>query len=235
MAVKTVVIRSGSEISPAEMKLLEAYNQLRTDYVLQEKWPIHASGIDIDTYDVAANSLYVIAYVKERVVAGMRATKVSSIFGSMSFGMWQFAVERESFDKQLEVHHDLLASFKPGEMWDITRLIAETSVMGRHDTQAKAYSKVGLLKVMSASVASASSSPVSVWVFTTTQRMLRFMQKSNIKVHVLASAKISETDAAESVFCVVFPQEVFTELKRLDPVTHTIAARVINEHGGLVR
>lgn len=231
--VKTKIFQSGDAISPEDLQLLEAYNQLRTDYVLQEKWPIHASGVDLDTYDVAANSLYIIAHVKDRVVAGMRATKVSSLFGSLSYSMWQFAVDRELFDKQLESHSRILSSFVPGEMWDITRLIAETSVVGQHDTQSKAYSRVGLLKVMSASVVGATHSNKSVWIFTTTLRMLKFMQKNHITVHVLASARISENDENDSVFCVVYPREIIAELRKLDPLTHRLATSVIKEHGGI--
>lgn len=233
IAVKTTVLRSGDDITSQDMRLLEAYNQLRTDYVVQESWPIHASGVDIDTYDVATSSTYVVAHVKDRVVAGLRATRVSSLFGSLSYSMWQFAIEREEFDSQLDEHMDLLDSLKGKEIWDITRLVAETSVLGNHSRLAKSYSKVGLLKAMAATVVAASNEQSTVWIFTTTDRMLRFMDKSNIKVHVLATAKISETDLAPTAFCLAYPRDIFSQLRKIDPITHSIAKQVIDYHGGL--
>ena len=87
--IKTTIVRPWLTATPHQLRLLEAFTQLRTDYVRQENWSLYKSGVDIDTYDVAAQSNYVVAYQNDAVYAGMRITKVSSLLGSLSYDMWQ--------------------------------------------------------------------------------------------------------------------------------------------------
>lgn len=228
--VKTISISSHGDATDQQLLLLQQYNQLRTEYVLQEKWPIHASGIDLDIYDVASHNHYVIAYVKNRVVAGMRLTRVSSVVGSLSYSMWQFAEEREKFEAQLAERHEYIKNLPTSNLWDVTRLVSESSILGEHSKLTRAHSKVGLFKAMAQGINVVSKNDEAIWMFTIAEKMLHFMQRNDIRVDVLAQARISTQDAGESYFCVVKPQEVLEVIAKKRPMLYLVV-RSITKRG----
>lgn len=225
--VKTVSITSHGNATEQQLLLLQQYNQLRTDYVLQEKWPIHASGIDLDIYDVASHNHYVIGHVKNRVVAGMRLTRVSSIVGSLSYSMWQFAEEREEFEARLALKHDYISRLDSSNLWDVTRLVSEASIIGEHSRLTRAHSKVGLFKVMAQGIKVVAKNEKPIWVFTVAEKMLHFMQRNDINVEILAHARISQEDVGESYFCIVRPLEVLELIAKKRPMLYLVVRRSV--------
>lgn len=223
--VKTIAIASHSDATSQQIQLLEQYSQLRTDYVLQEKWPIHGSGIDLDIYDVASNNQYVIAYVKNRVVAGMRLTRVSSIVGSLSYSMWQFAEGREEFERQLAAQKESIHNVDPTNLWDVTRLISEASIIGEHSPLIRAHSKVGIFKAMAKAIKVTAKNEQTTWVFTVAEKMLHFMQKNSIEVEILASGKISKDDPSNSYLCITRPVRVLNSIAKTKPMLYLVVRR----------
>jgi N-acyl-L-homoserine lactone synthetase len=228
--IKTTIVRPWLATTPHQLRLLEAFTQLRTDYVRQENWPLHKSGVDIDTYDVAAQSHYVLAYQDDMVYAGMRITKVSSLLGSLSYDMWQYAIDKEKFEDLFIQNKELHDAIDSSELWDVTRLIAATSVTGEHTQQQKAFSRIALFKIMSAGVAIAAPSEKSIWVFTISERMLRYLRRNDIEAHVIAHGKISEIDSGESYLCVIRPRHTFDMMKKTNPPVYLIAKQVFDTH-----
>ncbi len=208
-------------LSSQQAKLLEEYSQLRTDYVLQEGWPIDDGGIDRDSFDQDPTTHYIVAYTN-RVVAGMRMTNVASIEESLSYHMWDNAVDKISFKDSLKNSKSLLNKVNSGEIWDITRLVTESNILALKQPRSRALSRVGLFKILARGL-SISTADDAWWVFTTTERMMGFMQKNGFDVTVIATLKISSTDDSLSSLCIVQPAVVARSLKKKSPWLHRIA------------
>lgn len=232
--IKTLVIRDVSHINEEERKLLELYNQMRTNYVQQEGWPIDASGVDIDVYDVAVSSVYVIAYINSTVIAGMRLTPISSIYGSLSYSMWQHAIDRESFENRLQLHHvnisELEAAGSRGQLWDISRLISIGSFVGPMSRKRKIESRIGVLKTMAAAVAVAGSHTDSMWIFTISQKVYDFFRRNHVPFHSLASGTITAGDQSITHFCYLYPQGIIDGLKDANPAAYRVAHKERQYH-----
>lgn len=221
--VKTYKFTMGDISLDNNLQLLEAFTQLRTDYVLQENWPIHHSGVDFDEYDVRLDTEYVVASAGNQVVAGMRLTPVDSIEESMSYDMWNYAGDRESFLIQFRNSMNQINIGKNEQLWDITRLVTEANILATRSSKKKVESRAGLLKILAAAATIKKDNKDTVWVFTTTQKMRHFMDRNSFKVSVIASGVISETDGYESSLCLIRPHEVIAHIKRHKPVLYQIA------------
>jgi N-acyl-L-homoserine lactone synthetase len=221
--VKTNKFTIGDVGVKNNLQLLEAFTQLRTDYVLQENWPIHHSGVDFDEYDGHLDTQYVVASAGNQVVAGMRLTPVDNIESSMSFGMWNNADDKTSFQAQYQDSINKISIDEQEQLWDITRLVTEANILATQSTKKKVESRAGLLKILAAAATIKHDHKGAVWVFTTTQKMRQFMERNSFKVTVIASGVISKSDGYESSLCIIRPHEVISHLKRHKPVLYQIA------------
>lgn len=232
--IETLVINDATHVNEKERQLLESYTQLRTNYVLQEGWPIHASGVDVDVYDVAAASTYVLAHVGQNTLAGLRLTPISSIYGSLSYSMWQYAIDREEFERRLQLHHrqvqELEAAGGRGMMWDITRLISIGSFSNLVSARQKIESRIAVLKVMSAAAAIAGQHKDSVWIFMCSQRLYDYFHRNHIPFHSLASGTITAGDQSVTHFCYLYPASIIEGLKDTNPMAYRIASKVKKHH-----
>lgn len=231
--VETLIIGPPHELNPHQRALLAQYGQMRTDYVMQEGWPIHASGIDVDTYDTAADSYYVMAHAGHAIVAGMRLTNVSSPWGSLSYSMWHRAIDRPKFNASLRKAATQMADIdrvaSKGHLWDVTRLISASALGFETNARFRAESRIGVMMVMAAAV-SITDEPSSYWIFTASAKAYRFMERNHFSPHVLAKGMISATDKEETYFCYLNPHDVIRELERKNPLVHRIAKKTINTH-----
>ncbi len=214
-------IQSSSALTKEQNTLLQEYSQLRTDYVLQEGWPIHDGGIDIDELDQDMTTHYVIAHTN-RVIAGMRMTRTPSIQQSLSYRMWDNAVDRAEFEEACRASKEVIDTVNKNEIWDITRLITESNILALKQPRSRALSRVGLFKILARGL-SVSDTNDAWWVFTTTERMMKFMKKNGFDVTVVATLKISETDESLSSLCLVQPSAVAHSLKKKAPWLYMIA------------
>lgn len=209
---------------------MQGFTQLRTDYVLQENWPIDASGIDVDEYDRTDSTRYVIATARGQVVAGLRLTPVSRIADSLSYRMWAHAYDLEAKQALNEyVTHEVHS--EDYKLWDVTRLVTEANILATKNPRTRAESRAGLLKIL-AVAANLLDSKTPVWIFTTTGAMYRFMQRNAFHCEVIASGKISMDDEYESYLCVAKPIDIIRKLKESKPVLYGIArhqARKVNK------
>lgn len=224
--VHTHVFSTKDVADPAILRLLESYTQLRTDYVLQENWPIHEGGIDFDEYDIRRDTIFVVAANRDnRVVAGMRLTPVSSLQGSLSYDMWRQSANFDDFSAQYHLAAQANPLMPHDYVWDVTRLVTEANILSSQDMQTKIESRIGLLKILAraAHIFPKGSNPV--WVFTTTDKMARFMHRNEFRVTLFASGKISHTDEGISHFCIIRPQEVIAHLKKKKKIYYRIAER----------
>jgi N-acyl-L-homoserine lactone synthetase len=221
--VKTSKFTMGAVGEKQNLQLMEGFTQLRTDYVLQESWPIHHSGIDYDEYDGRLDTQYVVASVGNQVVAGMRLTPIDTIESSMSYDMWNNAGDKENFLLQFNTSMSNINFSEHEQLWDVTRLVTEANILATQSSKKKAESRAGLLKILAAAATISTDSKESVWVFTTTQKMRQFMDRNSFKVSVIASGTISESDGYESSLCIIRPHEVIAHLKRHKPVLYQIA------------
>jgi|GEM_PF-4768907 len=227
--VDVYYFRSQDAVSEYSIQLLESYNQLRTDYVLQKDWPMHESGIDMDVYDRFVKNYYVIADHKNIAVAGLRATPVLSIEQSLSYTMWQNAIEYKSFRQQMNDYRKTQTDEKY-HMWDITRLITRTSVEHVDDPYLRTASRIGMFKVFAATVSvTDSSTKPSIWYFTLTKEMYIFMHKINVEPFVIAKGKISHSDAAESYLCSLVPSQILSTLRGKNKTIYAIAKRQLKQ------
>ncbi len=228
--IKTLITSHPEALTPAQRGIFDQYGQLRTDYVLQEGWPIDASGVDIDVYDTAAESHYVIAYAGETAYAGLRLTNVTSLWGSLSYSMWSHAQERTQFDQMLSQKLSYIKHIegvgKAGHLWDVTRLIS-AGALGMDSSQGfKARSRIGVISAMAAAV-TITDDPMACWIFTVSASALRFMRRNGFAPHVLAHGKISEQDEEHAYFGYVNPHEVLKNVRRSSATTYRFAKRAM--------
>lgn len=203
-------------------RLMESFTQLRTDYVLQQVWPMADGGVDHDYYDRTATTVYVVGSIRDRVVAGMRLTPVKNVTDSLSYSMWHYALCRQEFLDSLAVNLPAAGISDHDSIWDVTRLITEANTIATSSPIVRAESRVGLLKIL-ARAAHETDAESPIWIFTTTDQLLRFMRRNHFDVTVLAEGRISSHDAANSYFCIVRPKEVIQKLKKNSPILYLIA------------
>ncbi len=225
-SVKTIVIASKSTLTDSHLHLLTGYNQLRTDYVIQEGWPISKDMIDQDVYDHEIDSMYIIAYQRDYVLAGMRVTRVQSLEESLSYGMWQGVVEKDSFDSQIVSAQNRINQLHDYEIWDLTRLVTDVSILGDYTLRKRVTSRMGLYKVMGSAMKVASGGEKTAWIFTTTLQMISFLDRLGVPYYVLCRAKISETDKAESVLSIIYPHQALETIKARNRFLH----KIVNNH-----
>ncbi len=228
--VKTLITSHPEALDTRQRDIFDQYGQLRTDYVLQEGWPIDASGVDIDVYDTAAESYYVIAHAGGTAYAGLRLTSITSLWGSLSYSMWSHAVERGQFDAMLsqklsDIKH-IETVGQSGHLWDVTRLIS-AGALGIDNSQLfKSRSRVGVISAMAAAV-TITDDPLSCWIFTVSAGALRFMRRNGFAPHVLAHGKISEEDVDHAYFGYVNPHEVLDQMRKSSATTYRFARRAM--------
>lgn len=230
--VSSQVVVNSEGLSTREVSLMQSYTQLRTDYVLQEGWPMHDGGIDVDEVDKQPSTRYIIATVHGRVVAGMRMAPVRSVEEALSYGMWDNAIERNQFDADVERYKYVIEQANNGEIWDITRLITEANILSVKHVVDRADSRIGLFKAMARGLSVSGVDTSVYWIFTTTEKMMRFMVRHGFEVTPITTARISHVDPGRSSLCIVRPQQVVKALKRQSPLLYMIAR---SESGGAVR
>lgn len=199
---------------------MQGFTQLRTDYVLQENWPVDASGVDVDEYDKNDSTRYIVAVAKGQVVAGLRLTPVTSIESSLSYRMWERAYDIDAKNALKNYAHT--TSFQDGDqLWDVTRLVTEVNILATKNPRTKAESRAGLLKIL-AVAGSITNGKTPVWHFTTTGAMYRFMQRNKFHSKVVASGKISSDDEYDSYLCIARPGDIIRKLKKTKPLLYGI-------------
>lgn len=214
---------SRGNISAQELNLLESYSQLRTAYVLQEKWPLHHGGVDYDEYDAGIDSCYIVASEGQQVVAGMRLTRVNNINESLSYAMWQNAIDYDKFHQTVDGDIVLRDKLAGRQVWDVTRLITEASVLTLNTPRSRVYSRIGLFKIMARGVDVVSDEQDPVWVFTTTKKLVTFLQKMKFETGVIFQGRISASDSDDSYLCMVYPRQIMEQVHRTNKTLSLIA------------
>lgn len=227
--VKVHIVHPGDVGDDFTHKLLSDYTQLRTDYVLQEKWPIDASGVDIDTYDSAAPTYYVIAYSDstKNVLAGLRLTRVSNLLGSLSYDMWKNAFQKEQFLIDMYKARETLAVLDKaggqGELWDVTRLITRIAVDGKYDRKEKVASKIAIVRLLGGALKVTGAN--AWWLFTVGEKLRKFMERNHLVAQDLSKAHISEHDREPAFFSVAHANHALDHLRLNNRPAHNLVVK----------
>jgi len=195
----------------------------RTEYAFAMKWPIYNPDIDLDHYDSNHHTRYLVAAIPGKkhvtVEASMRLTRVERLDQSLSFFMWDQALVREQFERQLAKHAKevqmLNLAGKHGELWDLTRLMTATALAHKKTWRARTKTHISMLMIFGAGVSHTGRN--AMWVFTCNRSMKRFMDRAGIEHKVLAHGKISKADHSVSFLCYSHVHESFEKLYVRNP------------------
>lgn len=212
------------------------YIKMRTEYGSKHHWPLDATGVDIDEYDQDPHSYYFLAEetyrLKKSLNAGLRLTRVNDFDSSLSLSMWAHAVDKPHVVHQMIEHKDdimqLKAAAHNGQLWDLTRLVSAMSLQAERTPQMKRATYVALLLLLGAGLKHTGED--SVWIFTTNIEVRRFLEKLGLTYRLLATGRISYSDAGESYLGWISPHEAYRQmLASQHAVIAHLAARAYNQ------
>lgn len=218
--------------SEKDRELYDRFLALRLAYVTGMGWLSDLES-DVDRYDVDSSTLNMMRLVGDTdahscpsVQAGMRLTKVPSLFDSLT---WEMLVSDPERQTQIIVDNfDLIretglastparADSPPGisthsstDIWDITRLVAPLDgSVGAAAVVRSIYELIGMATFTT--VIEPSADPV--WIFLTTATMKRLFDAAGMDVKVLWSGKVNPADASESYLCISQPHAAYAKFK----------------------
>jgi hypothetical protein len=187
--------------------------ELRQWFIVDKmKWlpDTHVEGHD--EYDENLGTLHFERHNKEGgVIAGMRLTNLGpGGYGhSMSVGMLR--QNPAMYNRALEQEGKFSEAAGRGDLWDLTRLVNALDLVADGE---KLEVLEATLELFGAGLAitkeHGSSHPI--WVFTITPDIKWFLNKSHIKVDVLAEGRLNVDDEADTLFCSIDPVEAMEML-----------------------
>lgn len=227
--IRVLSMTSNSIITNRELYFLEQYSALRTEFANHYQWPIPHSGVDVDDYDSHTESTYIIAHLKNNVLAGVRFTKIPSVKDSLSLSMWQNAVDTLAIE-DIELKCKQILQGKNVELWDVTRLMTYNGLKSERTKKERMLARCGVLKVLIEGYHVAGGQNHS-WIFTVDSRMMKFLKKQDFPVHVLASGKISSVDTDVNYLCIIEPGIAMAAMKENMTVFHQVVLSVYAKRG----
>lgn len=231
--IRVCVMDHRSDSAQAQ-DFLRQYTQLRTDYVLQESWPIDTSGVDVDVYDTAVDSKYIIAFDEksQQVIAGARVTQVSSVAGSLSHDMWAMAYEKDKFLQGIIEYKGLMdcvdSAAKEQRLWDVTRLITQTAVIGSYTKKQRIASRIGIVKTL-AGITHVTGED-AWWIYTVGDKMFKFMERNQLHAYAIATGHIAVDDSEQARFCLSHAGEALNHLKQNNQTIHKAIMHAKENH-----
>ena len=212
---------------------VHAYNEYitqRTHYARKNDWPVNNVHFDLDDYDSISDTRYLLVIKKiknpgVKVLTGMRLTKVPKIQESLSFAMWDHAVEKEQFLRQINHHKsdiDLInRSGKHHDLWDLTRLMTHTGLLDKKTWRDRSSTAAALLALLGAGVGFCSKE--AYWIFTCDYKIKRFLDRLGLDHTVLAHGKISKSDKGDNYLCYSKVRPSFDKLYKEKPFIFVVA------------
>jgi hypothetical protein len=208
------------------------YIAMRTAYGKLHHWPLDATGVDIDTYDLGAPSIYFLAVEKrgfgrKQLNAGLRLTQVRDFNTTLSLAMWTQAVDKRKMAADLIRHKQDIAilkkAAKKGNLWDMTRLVSAMALQAERSPQTKRATYVALLLLLGAAMKH--TGPDAFWLFTTNRETKRFLDRLGIQYALLAEGRIGYSDAGESYLGWTSAPAAYEQLKHGQPIVAHLVQR----------
>lgn len=204
-------------------KIVQQFQEQRTEYAFQQHWPVYTADADRDNYDTYPATRYFMIVRRtgrrETLLAAMRLTKILRLETSLSFSMWHHAVQRRAFLSQLRKSKEYLAlraAAAKGQAWDLTRLVTRAALLPKRRWYHKVSNTIALLTLFRA--AADSTGADAVWFFTCSGQLKRFLDRSAIAYRQLAHGKISASDDEESYLCVSNLSEALAAMSQKKPL-----------------
>ena len=208
------------------------YIAMRTAYGKMHHWPLDEAGVDIDSYDLEAASVYFLAVEKKgfgrkQLNAGLRLTQVRDFDDTLSLAMWDQAVDKRKMATNLIKHKQDIAilkkAAKKGNLWDMTRLVTAMSLLAERSPKTKRATYVALLLALGAAMKH--TGPDAFWIFTTNRETKRFLDRLDIQYAMLAEGRIGYSDTGESYFGWTSAPAAYEQLKHGQPIVAHLVER----------
>lgn len=215
----TRLMADGRDWTAEEKGVSDGFMRLRLAYVTAMGW-LPAAASDADRYDGDPATVHLVRLddgegdPAERLVrAGMRLTRVPSLFESLTWSMLSADPGRQAdiVAGNFAVVKDLNArAADPGAgLWDITRLVAPVDgSIGAATVVKSIFELIGM--AMFQTVAEPQADPS--WLFLTTATMKRLFDSAGVEAAVLWSGRVSGGDDYDCHLCVARPREAFRHL-----------------------
>ena len=199
------VVGSGSAV-------LADYMALRLRYVTGMGW-LHGISSDHDVYDGLADTRYFVVLDRRpaEVRAGMRATRVASLYDSLT---WRMLGTTPGTQQAVSAANQLLmarlgrcAADEFRGLWDITRLVAPLN-----GPVSKAEIVRGIYELFGMALYTTAIEPQAdpVWVFLTTRSVKRLFDMSGMKYTTVFCGRVTPTDDYDCYLCVVWPRSLYS-------------------------
>lgn len=194
--------------------VLANYMALRLRYVTGMGW-LHGISSDHDVYDGMADTRYFVRLVRwpADVAAGMRATRVASLYDSLTWRMLgttpgtQLAVS--AANELLMARLGRCGADESQGLWDITRLVAPLNgTVSKAEIVRGIYELFGMALFTTAIELQADP----VWVFLTTRSVKRLLDMSGMEYTTVFSGRVTPTDDYDSYLCVMRPRSLHSLL-----------------------
>jgi hypothetical protein len=212
------------------VKSFHEYVTQRTHYARKNDWPVNNVHFDLDHYDENKNTRYVLVIKKKsnprvHVNSGMRLTRVNTMQDSLSYSMWDYAIEKEQFLRELELNSHLVDEINDAaaknELWDLTRLMTHTALLDKKTWRDRSHTLAGLLVLLGSGVGYCGKN--AYWFFTCDSKFKRFLDRLGLDHTVIAHGKISESDKGDNYLCYSKIQPAFEKLYKEKPLIFFVA------------
>ncbi len=190
--------------------VLESYMALRLRYVTDMGW-LPGISSDHDLYDGLAETRYFVRidHPPVDVSAGMRATRVASLYDSLT---WSMLDSTPGTRQAVSAANELLmarlgrcASDESRGLWDITRLVAPLNgPVSKAEIVQSIYELFGM--ALYATAIGPQADPV--WVLLTTRSVKRLLDMSAMQCTTIFSGRVTPTDDYDCYLCVVRPRSL---------------------------
>lgn len=201
------------------------FMDLRLRYVTEMGWRDGLES-DADRYDANPDTHYFLRYRAadggdSPLIAGLRATRVPSVYDSLTWSMLGGDAERQSGiiaeHLRLFTRINHAAATPDAGLWDITRLVSQLDGSATAaETLSSIYQLLGM--VLYKSVVEPEADPV--WMFLTTPTIKRMFEMSGIPCTVLFGGRVSPGDEDDAFLCVSEPKRAFNSIGHSSSPTH---------------
>lgn len=185
---------------------IDQLQDLRTRFVREMGWPLAAGGRDHDRYDESSATLYVMARLGEKAVAGMRLTELDGNRNDC------LSIEMLRANRQLQqAARAIVANLSGDTVYDVTRLVVDMTT----PPELRMRAIVGSIGCAMASLWSPEGdeerSGMAAWVGTMTALLWRALRGVEIPLEQQIAGKLMLGDQHKTIFGVVYPYKLLQD------------------------
>ena len=188
--------------------VLDSYMALRLRYVTDMGW-LPGISSDHDRYDGSVDTRYFVRLDQPpaNVSAGMRATRIASLYDSLTWNMLSSTPETpqavSAANELVMARLGRCAADESRGLWDITRLVAPlTGPVSKAEIVQSIYELFGM--ALHATAIEPQADPV--WLLLTTRSVKRLLDTSGMECTTVFSGRVTPTDDYDCYLCVVRPR-----------------------------